>query len=219
MSQLVSSFVPGQARAIMTELERDILALGPDNQTSADTNTINGAYHRYVGGGTDEVIELADFQRARYALQKAAVPLTNLVAIVDPSVEMTLSTLSNLTTLDSNPRWEGIVRDGMSETGMQFRFNIYGWDVYTSEYLKKNTGTEAISGVTAPVGSVNNLFFSAAPGVSPFVGNMRQAPMVDSEYNKDLQRDEYVTTARWGLGLLRPENLVTVVTALDQVYA
>jgi hypothetical protein len=70
--------------------------------------------------------------------------------------------------------------------------------------------------VTAAAG-VNNLFFSAASDVLPFVGLIRQAPKVDSEYNKDWQRDEYVTTCRYAFKLFRPENLVVVVTDTDQV--
>jgi hypothetical protein len=57
-----------------------------------------------------------------------------------------------------------------------------------------------------------NLFFSAASNVMPFVGAWRQAPKVDFEYNKNKQRDEYVTTARYGVKLYRPENMVRVVT-------
>lgn len=141
--------------------------------------------------------------------------MTNLVAIVDPSVEYTLSTLTNLVQVQNNPRWEGIVRDSMS-TGTKFLFNVYGFDVYVSQNLRKNTASETISSVTSAVG-VNNLFFSAAPDVLPFVGSVRQAPTVDSEYNKDLQRDEYVTTCRYGFKLFRPENLCVVVTDTDQV--
>ena len=59
---------------------------------------------------------------------------------------------------------------------------------------------------------VGNIFFSAAQDVLPFVGQIRQAPKVDSEYNKDMQREEYVTTARYGFKLYRPENIVTVIT-------
>jgi hypothetical protein len=90
--------------------------------------------------------------------------------------------------------------------------------VYTSQYLKVNTTSEAIDGVTAAAG-VNNLFFSASSDVLPLVMQVRQPPKVDSEYNKDYQRDEYVTTARWGVKLFRPENMVCVVTDTDQVYA
>jgi hypothetical protein len=214
MSRLVSSFVPKQARAIATAMETRILEIGPDGQTASDLNTINGGNHRFVGGGTNEVIEVADFARAKYALQKAEVPMTNLVAIVDPSVEFELSTLTNLTNVSNNPRWEGIVRDGMS-TGMRFLMNVYGFDVYVSHYLKSGI-SETINSVTATTG-VANLFFSAAPDVLPFVGQLRQPPKVDSEYNKDFQREEYVTTARYGFKLFRPENLVTVITDTDQV--
>jgi len=216
MDRLVSSFVPKMSRAISKVMEADVLAIGPDGQTASDTNTINGAYHRYIGSGTNETISVEDFQKARYALQKANVPMTNLVAIVDPSVEHELATLPNLVNISNNPRWEGIVADGLS-TGMQFAKNVYGFDVYVSQNLKTSVN-ETIDGKTTTAG-VANIFFSATPDVLPFVGAIRQAPTVESEYNKDYQREEYVTTCRYGYKLFRPENLVTVITDTDQVYA
>lgn len=212
MSQLVASFVPKQSRAIMESYETDIMALGMQ-QTPDDTNTINGAAHRFVGSGTNEAIAPEDFARAHYALKKANVPMTNLVAVVDPSVEFTLSTLSNIVNVSNNPRWEGIVADGMS-TGMKFVKNIYGFDVYTSNYLAD--ANETIGGLSTTAGKCN-MFFSAAPDVRPFKAAWRQMPMVDAEYNKDLQREEYVTTARWGSKLYRPENLVCVLTDTNVV--
>lgn len=214
MSRLVSSFVPKQARALAVAMESDIMAIGNSGQTASDLNTINGADHRFVASGTNDVIALTDFAKAKYALQVANVPMTNLVAIVDPSVEYTLSTLTNLTNVSNNPKWEGIVRDGMS-TGMRFVMNIYGFDVYMSNYLPSSI-SETIDSNSITNG-VANYFFSAAPDVLPFVGNVRQAPKVDSEYNKDLQREEYVTTCRYGFKLYRPENLVTVLS--DKVQA
>lgn len=214
MSRLVSSFVPKQSRAIAKAMEIDVLDLGPAAQTSGALNSINGAAHRWIGAGTNEVIALQDFARARYALQLANVPMTNLVAIVDPSVEYTLSTLTNLVNVSNNPRWEGIVSSGIS-TGMKFISNVYGFDVYVSQNLKTGVN-ETISGRTSAAG-VANLFFSAASDVLPFVGSVRQAPKVDSEFNKDLQREEYVTTCRYGFKLYRPENMVVVITDTDQV--
>lgn len=214
MSRLVSSFVPRQARALAKVIETDVLAIGPDGQTASALNTINGGDHRFIGNGSSETIHLKDFALARYALHMANVPLTNLVAIVDPSVEYTLSTLTNLVNVSNNPMWDGIVKDGFS-TGTKFRFNVYGWDVYVSNNLKTSVN-ETIDGKTTAAG-VANLFFSAAPDVMPFVGNIRQAPKVDSEFNKDLQREEYVTTCRYGFKLFRPENLVVVITDTDQV--
>lgn len=212
MSRLVASFVPKQARVIAEAMEEDVLAVGPDGQTASDLNAINGANHRFVASGTNEVMAIKDFALAKYALRKANVPMTNLIAIVDPSVEYELSTLVD-TTYNANPYWEKIVKDGMS-TGMKFFANIYGFDVYVSDWLK--SANETINSVTAASG-VCNLFFSATNDVLPFVGNVRQAPKVDSDYNKDLQREEYVTTARWGFKLYRPENLVTVISDTDQV--
>jgi len=220
MSRLVSSFTPKQHRAIMKAMEVDVLAIGPDGQTASNPNVINGADHRFVANGTNEVMAVKDFALAKYALRKANVPMTNLVAIVDPSVEYTLSTLTNLTNVSNNKAWEGIVRDGMS-TGMRFLMNIYGFDVWVSDNLKTSVnetinGTNSGGSKTSAAG-VANLFFSADSGVQPFVGSLRQPPKVDSEYNKDHQRDEYVTTARYGFKLFRPENLVTVVSDTDQV--
>jgi hypothetical protein len=60
---------------------------------------------------------------------------------------------------------------------------------------------------------VANYFFSAAPGdTMPFIGGFRQMPTVYSEFNKDLQQEEYLTIAEFGFKLYRPENLVTVLT-------
>lgn len=217
MNQVVSQFVPKMNRAIMARMEAEIMAVGPNGQTAADSNTINGAKHRFVGSGSNETIDVTDFMKAKYALQRAAAPMTNLVAIVDPSVEYELATLPNLVNFSNNPQWEGVVTTGIS-TGMRFVKNIYGFDVYTSEFLKVNTTSEAIDGVTAAAG-VNNLFFTAAGDACPFIGAVRQPVKVDSSYNKDHQRDEYVTTCRYDFALLRPENLVVVLTDTDRVYS
>lgn len=216
-SRLESAFVPKQARAIQERMEAEIFAIPGDAtnaQTHNDPNLINGAAHRFVGSGTNGAIAPQDFALAKYALRKSYVPMTNLVAVVDSSVEFTLSTLTNLVNVSYNPQWEGIVRDGMS-TGMQFKFNIYGWDVYISEFLQKNVN-ETIDGKSTTSG-VANLFFTTAGDANPFVGAMRQPPKVDSEYNKDYQRDEYVTTSRWGFGFYREESMVTVITNEDVV--
>jgi len=220
MSRLVSSFVPKQSRAISKAMEIDIMLLGPDGQTASDKNAINGADHRWVGSGTSEVITIGDFAKAKYALQKANVPMTNLVAIVDPSVEYTLGTLTTGTTaMQYNPKWEGVVSSGIS-TGMKFITNVYGFDVYVSQNLKSGiaeTITATTGGALSTTVGVANLFFSAAPDVLPFVGSIRQPPKVDSEYNKDFQREEYVTTCRYGFKLFRPENMVVVLTDTNNV--
>jgi hypothetical protein len=209
VSRLEASFVPKQARVIAEAMEAAVTNIGPAGQTASNLNNINGQPHRFVASGTTATIAPQDFARARLSLQKANVPMTNLVAIVDPSVEYTLNTLTNLVNVSYNPKWEGIVRDGIS-TGMQFKMNIYGWDIYVSNWLTKSI-SETINGVSVSSGAAN-LFFSTAGDATPFVGAVRQSPTVDSEWNKDYQREEYVTTARWGFGFYRPEALVTILS-------
>lgn len=213
-SELVSSFVPKQHRAIMKQMEVDALKVGPNAQTASSLNTINGGNHRFVGSGTNETIALKDFALATYALEQVNLGGRNKIAIVDPSVEYALKTQANLVALDQNPKWEGVMRDDLV-TGTKFSFNILGWDVYTSVNLKKGIA-ETINGKSTTTG-VANLFFIADGDATPFIGLVRQAPIVDSEWNKDYQREEYVTTARYGFGLYRPESLVVILTDTDQV--
>lgn len=217
-SQLEAAFVPSQARALAEKLETDILALAAGGasggQTAGDDNDINGAEHRFVATGTNETMALADFAKALYGLKKANVPSSNLIAIVDPSVEYELNTLTNIVNMSNNPRWEGIITSGIG-SGMTFTKNIYGFDVYVSNYLP--TANENIGTPTTASGKANVFFSAASPDLLPFMGAFRQMPEVDAEYNKDRQREEYVTTARYGLKVYRPENLVCVLSDTDQV--
>jgi hypothetical protein len=221
-SRLEAMFVPKEERAIMERLEMDILDQGqpgtPNGQTAASLNLYNGEAHRWVGGATVNAVRtlgFEDFAAARHSLKRAKVPMTNLIAIVDPSVEFVFSTLAPTLDVSFNPQWEGIVSDGIS-TGMKFTRNIYGFDVYTSDYLPRVAAGETINGVASGTNAVANLFFSAASDMKPWIGAWRQMPKVDAEFNKDRQREEYVTTARYGVKLYRPENLITVL-AKDSV--
>lgn len=226
MSELVSTFVPKEARAIKRHLEIDIMNAGQPvtgnpagSQVAGSRNDINGAAHRKVAAGTlntKKVLGVEDFAYARYALKKANVPDRNLIALVDPSTEFVMNTLANLTNVSNNPRWEGVLANGIGSEN-HFVANIYGFDVYTSNYLPKSgtdqTGaSETINSVASGAGAVGNLFFSAVPDLRPWIGAWRQMPKVDGEYNKDFQREEYVTTARYGVKLYRPENLVTILS-------
>lgn len=217
-AELKSRFVPEQERAIMEHFERTTLATPEVGVSANSTASIDGIAHRWAASGSGAFLSVSDFARARYALKKANVPDTNLIAIVDPSAEYTMNTLSNLVDVSNNPRWEGIVDSGIA-TGMTFIKNIYGFDVYTSNYLKTVTDGALTNAAGTPANvdfsTVNgkaNLFFSAGSTVTPFVGAWRQMPEVDYEFNKDLQRHEYVTTARYGVKLYRPENMVRIMS-------
>jgi len=215
--QLEAKFVPSQARALAEKLETDILALGAGGasggQTASSTNSINGAEHRFIGTGTNETFAVADAAKALFALKKANVPSSNLIAIVDPSVEYALNTITNIVNMSNNPRWEGIIESGIG-SDMRFIKNIFGFDFYVSNYLADANETITL---TTAAGKANIFFSAAGPDLVPFMGAMRQMPKVDGEYNMKKQREEYITTARYGLKVYRPENLVCVLTDTDQV--
>lgn len=217
MNRLVSSFVPKMHRAISKAMEVDMLATINAGQTASNLNAINGANHRFIGGGNVAglaAIRPQDFALANFALNKANVPADSRVAIVDPSVGYQLETLTNLVNVSNNPRWEGVIDTGLVK-GFTFVKNVYGFDVYISQNLP-NSITETIAGspnlTSVSTNGVANYFFSAASDVLPIIGAIRQPPKVDSDYNKDLQREEYVTTCRYDFKLYRPENSVTILT-------
>lgn len=215
-SDVEAMFVPRQHRALMEAVETRILSRGNAGQTASSTNQINSADHRWVGSGTNETIALSDFAKARYSLFKANVPMTNLVAILDPSAIYTIQTQTNVVNLlTPDPQWQQVVKSG-AVTGMRFQFNLYGFDVYESNYLPGSIA-ETISGRTTTT-AVANQFFSAAEGdIKPIIGGFRQMPSVFSEFNKDLMQDEYVTICEYDFKLYRPENMVIVLTDNDQV--
>lgn len=219
-NQLISKFVPSEARAIAQRLEADILKQGQPGQSHGQTvsnaNEINGADHRWVAQGTSQVMAVEDFAKAMYSLKKANVPQTNLIAIVDPSVEYTMNTLTNLSNVSNNPRWEGIIDSGIAKD-MRFVKNIYGFDVYTSNFLPKcGTGqdgtAETIDSVSSGANARCNVFFSASQDILPYIGAWRQMPRVETERKILKQEDIFITTARYGLDFYRPENFVTVLS-------
>jgi len=218
-NELMSRFVPEQERAILEHFEATTFAAPEAGVSANSAEAINGISHRIAGGNSGKM-ELEDFAYARYALKKSNVPDQAMVAIVDPSVEYTINTLSNLVNVSNNPKFEGVVSKGVA-TGMRFVANVYGFDVYTSNYLPTNTDSALLErdGTTPNNFSSNNgkvnMFFSAAPVANPFVGAWRQMPEVDYEYNKDNQRHEYVTSSRYGVKLYRPEGIVRVATNPD----
>jgi hypothetical protein len=168
-----------------------------------------------ASGSTNTVLALADFAKAKYALDKAQAGGAR-VAIIDPSQEYVFNTLVGAQAFTNNPAFEGIVQGGFVNevTGMRFIRNIFGFDVYVSNFLPAATeaASSSLGGVTVPATPTVNMFMSVGGDLTPFVGAYRQMPRVEYERNKDLRRDEYVMNARFGLKLYRPECLVSVIT-------
>lgn len=210
-------------RAMDVHLETKIMELA-NEQTLNDANVINTAKHRYAGSGAGTDVPVnqmlpEDFAYAKYALKKANVPMTGLVAVVSPETEFYLSTLSNITDVSFNPRWEGIIESGLLDTtGIRFIRNIYGFDIYVSEYVAE-TGNEADittydgTAVGDTTGYNANMFFSVADDmVKPFVGAWGRTPRMVSWRDEDIETEYHQLTSSFGLALYRPESLVTIMT-------
>lgn len=215
-SQLIAQFVPSMSRALMKRVEVDVLRVGNMQQKQNDPNEINGAAGRWIGtgvrGAQANLMSFEDFARARHGLRMRLMPMENLVAIVDPSVEFTFNTLSNVTSLITpNPQWGKIVTDTVG-TGMNFKFNIYGFDVYVSDNLPRGLSQNIYSHNVADNSLVCNYFFSATEPWTPLIGAVRQPPRVETFRNIKKQRDEFVTTMRYGVKLRQEDNFITVLT-------
>jgi hypothetical protein len=210
--QLIGMFPTKMRRALDENLETSVFSLA-NTQTANNLNTINGAAHRFVASGTSNTtLSLDDFAKAKFALDKAQAGGSR-VAIIDPSQEYVFNQLVGAQAFINNPQFGGIVNGGFVNevTGMRFVKNIFGFDVYVSNFLATPTDT-TINSVSVPASPVTNVFMSVGGDLTPFVGAYRQMPRVEYERNKDLRRDEYVMNARFGLKLYRPECLVSVIS-------
>jgi len=210
--QLIGMFPTKMRRALDENLETSVFSLA-NTQTVNNLNTINGAAHRFVASGsTNTVLSLDDFAKAKFALDKAQAGGSR-VAIIDPSQEYVFNQLVGAQAFINNPQFGGIVNGGFVNevTGMRFVKNIFGFDVYVSNFLATPTDT-SINSVSVPASPVTNVFMSVGGDLTPFVGAYRQMPRVEYERNKDLRRDEYVMNARFGLKLYRPECLVSIIS-------
>lgn len=219
-SEVEASFGPEQHRALMKGFEARVFNRANASQVAGSGNLINNFPHRLVASGASTTIAFKDFMRAELALRKANVPCRNLVAVVAPETAHQLQSQSAVTGLLSPiPKWGQVSIDGLV-SGFQFRFNIFGWDVYVSNYLPTGI-TETISGGQPGAGTVTtngqvNLFFSAEPGNTlPWIAAFRQMPTVYSEFNKDLQQDEFLTICEYGVAIYRPENMVVILTDMS----
>lgn len=226
IEQLMAMRGTESTRAIQEYFETRFLAVANAAQTSANVNLVNGRPHRWV---TDDAADntykfgLASFIGMKLSFDKANAPQNGRIAIVDPIVEATINSLINVTStrsLDYNPKFQAALEQGF-EREHKFLFNLFGWDVWTSNRLPVSTATEAIdassygfTSETAPVGSIANQFMCVSDdSTKPIMAAWRQMPSVEGERNKDKGRDEFLTRARFGLGAQRIDTLGVVLSS------
>lgn len=206
---LMSARSQESTRAIQETFETRFLRKCNSSQTNANANTINGFAHRIVSAEVNGVISLNHFINMKLAFDKANVPMAGRLAIVDPVVAATLDKLISIGR-DVTPFGEQILQNGWAREH-QFLMNLYGWNIITSNRLYAGSVGD---GTTTIAAGVANVFMSVADdNTKPIMAAWRRMPKVEGERNKDLRRDEFVTSARWGFGTQRVDTLGIVGTS------
>lgn len=196
-------------RAIQEVFETRYLRKCNTSQTNAAANTINGFAHRIASAETNNVIALSHFIKMKLAFDKANVPMAGRIAIVDPVCAATLDGLVSIGR-DVTEFGKNILQNGW-DRDHQFLMNLYGWNIITSNRLDKGTFSD---GTTSVSNGVANVFMCVADdNTKPIMAAWRRMPKVEGERNKDLRRDEYVTSARWGFGTQRVDTLGILITS------
>lgn len=216
--QVLSALPERMTRAFNEYLETQLFKLHRQQTTGSAASAINGAYHRFTANGSGRAITLQDLAYVRYAFKKANVT-GPIVGIVDPSFEFNTNIISNITSLDNNPQFQGIIETGIG-SDLRFIRNIYGIDIYVSNYLDNHQSAgEALldyqgNSTAGAVTDVANIFFAAGDKMNlPFIGSWLRRPSMKSWNDEDKGIEYHQMSARFGLNLYRPENLVTMISS------
>lgn len=208
-------------RAIQENFETRLFEVLDQVQTADSNNDVNGFAHRAVASGTNDTLTQADIVDMKLSFDKANVPQGGRIAIVDPVVEATLNKLVTITSsrdLGYNPQFQDALESGFARDH-KFIMNWFGFDFYTSNRLPApaDTALPEMGGSNATDVSsnyVSNIFMCIADdNCRPGMAAWRQMPSVEGERNKDLARDEFVTRARWGVGVQRLDTLGVIATS------
>ena len=208
-------------RALGENHETKFLSVANAAQTAAGLNLVNGRPHRWVGSAASNArtLTLDDFISMKLAFDKANVPAGGRIAVVDPVVEATLNSLQNLVNVSNNPMFEGMVTEGFARDH-KFVRNIFGFDVYTSNFLPSLTAAEAIdasgyglTSETAAVGDKANIFMCVADDTcKPIMHAWRRAPQTEGWRDNEERADKFQVTSRFGLGAQRVDTLGVILT-------
>lgn len=206
---LLSARAMEGTRAIQESFETKFLATANAAQTNANPNVINGFAHRIASTATNNVFALSQLIQMRLAFDKANVPVQGRVFICDPVVEATLNDLVTITH-DVTPFGAEVLQKGLA-SGMRFVMTLFGFDIILSNRLATGTFSDGTTSVTNAVANVAMCVLDDQ--TKPIMVAWRRMPKTESERNKDLARDEFVTRCRYGMGPQRLDTLGIIITS------
>lgn len=224
VSAKIASVVPAkEARAIAAHIEEDIFALQSQIQTAANSNTIEGCPHRWFSGydagnasTASGCLSLSDFAMASTALHKCGY-FGPMVAIIPAFQEYAITQNASFKgSLNHQPMYEKVFMDG-AITGSRFAFNIFGFDVYVSNFTPVVTETLTdLNGASKAGTNVGvAMFFANIPDYRPWRMAWRMMPKFEGTWNMYKRREEFVTVCRYGLAKGETPNFCAVLVKQD----
>ena len=214
IQRLMAERAAESTRAIQEKFETDFLKTGAayyatGGAGAGSPNLINGFAHLIPSAGGNNAFTLTQLIQARLAFDKGNVPGEGRVFICDSVVDATLNGLVTITH-DVSPFGQQILTDGMAR-GQRFVMNLYGFDIMTSNRLHVANYSDGTTSITDGVGNLCMCILDDQ--TKPIMGAWRQMPNVEGERNKDLRRDEFAVSSRFGFGRQRPESLGVILTS------
>lgn len=225
VSAKIAAVVPAkEARALAADLEQKIFGLQSVIQTAGSQNVIDGLDHRYLAGYDATAatqaygaLSLGDFAYASTALHKIGY-FGPMVAIIPTYQEYAITTSASFkNALAYQPLYERVFQEG-AITGTRFAFNIFGFDVYVSNFTPV-IASETIKALDGTSKTIANgslaCFFANIPDMRPWRMAWRMMPKFEGNWNMYKRREEFVTVCRYGLGKGETPNFVGVLCSND----
>lgn len=209
---LIANYGIEATYALQLDFETKFLEVCNAGLTAGNANVINGQAHRKIASGSGNVLTLDDIISMKLAFDKAKIPQSGRIAIVDPVVEATLNKLVVVTATNTQtPSLQSVINTGFAENH-KFVCNLFGFEFYTSNQtasvLSETIGLNTISDAKACV------FMSVAnDNVKPIMKAWRKAPSVEGWREQALRRDRFQLTSRFGFGVQRKDGLGVILAS------
>lgn len=210
IEQLMAARATESTRALQERYETDFLETAAAPFVAATTNmAVNGFGHFLVSPITNGIFDIDMLIDMRLAADKANVPATGRVWIVDPVVEATLNKKVSITN-DVTQFAAQIMERGLA-SGMAFINNWFGWDIMTSNRLARGSANDGTTTIADAVFNIGMCILDDQ--TKPVMGAWRRQPSVTGDRDFERRADRFQTTSRYGFGIQRLDTLFCIATS------
>ena len=210
VDQLMAARSMESTRALQERFETDFLrvATAPFLGTPGPL-PVNGFNHFKVASTINNIFDIKYLIDMRLAADKANVPASGRVFIVDPVVEATLNKKVSITN-DVTEFAKNILERGLAQ-GQRFITNWFGWDLMTSNRLQVAAANDGTTSIASAVFNLGMCILDDQ--TKPVMGAWRRQPSVTGDRDFERRADKFQTTSRYGFGLQRIDTLFCIATS------